>query len=900
MTRKMLTFENFLEKLNNIKEEDIINDEHTEERLSSFLTNFYKKNEGTYTIQKQEYINNLLNILINKIRDNKNKCNFFLNLLCIHFKNITPSFINVKLKDNIYYIHLIINYILYVLNLVLYFEKENKELSLSLCIGKNIYTLTLYIIRNIQEGKYHNFYMKLIEEGKLIYLLCKICYNKIIISCYIPEDTVVELFFVLIKIKELEEYIIECDIIKYFLSFLLYDKQVIKKRKHLIIEIILHMFLRGINTIKVFIKENVTDIINNILKCINDNIKCDTYDYYCINLSKLFYYIIEDKDIVNIENILFFYVKKTSSIITHKKDDILTFYKYINSIIIKINDVIKETLKCKDSVNILNDNKQEDYHFKYFLSIILCVLKNIITIIFERKNNIQQIPDDDDKRIDLYQEITKLLNVTFDFVVDIIYMQKGASTDEQEIYELLSYDILICMTKINSFTHDVDENFSGRLFDLLNCKNDDDINQNRYNDKIIIYTTNKPPDYDNINSDNNNINSDNNNINSDNNNINSDNNNINSDNNNINSDNTNNNYYNNYICNNNNYICNNNNNVISFLNKTYVKNVECLFYLCLYNETNITDFISINLIRNIENIIYKIYKYIQFCNINTKELLNILSLYYLVIIFIYIKNNLNNKEKIHVLKPLLKFLIIKEIKERIFLFINKLYFLVFIKILNLSICNNLFELKILLCGKYFEDFIQMFQVSKFNMKVQILYCFLEWTQINHILKKLQIYISKNKLIFHVFFKLWKDIEYENILKKIKVEREETNVLYKNNYKNVQFILFRIIKMLTNNFTKYIDYIINNKDLFCIFKNIIIYESKTILNIYEQIKDDIIEEHVLLHKDEENLLHKFVNLYKEDIKNLERVFENVAIFYNKKDNIELQNYYDYLRENKRIE
>ncbi|ETW54946.1 hypothetical protein PFUGPA_02769 [Plasmodium falciparum Palo Alto/Uganda] len=136
-------------------------------------------------------------------------------------------------------------------------------------------------------------------------------------------------------------------------------------------------------------------------------------------------------------------------------------------------------------------------------------------------------------------------------------------------------------------------------------------------------------------------------------------------------------------------------------------------------------------------------------------------------------------------------------------------------------------------------------------------------------------------------------------------------------------------MLTKNFTQYIDYIINNKDLFSTYKNIIIYESKTILTIYEQIRDDmngsikyilnmfknkstykilhnviiricIRKEHVLLHREEENLLLKFVNLYKEDIKKFERIFENVATFYNKKDNMELQNYYDYLRENKGIE
>ncbi|ETW15245.1 hypothetical protein PFFVO_05539 [Plasmodium falciparum Vietnam Oak-Knoll (FVO)] len=602
MKVKIGSFENFLERLNNIKEEDIIiNDENTEEMFSSFLITFYKENEGRYTIQEQEYINNLLNILINKIRDNKNGRNFFSNLLCIHFKSITPYFINVKLKDNIYYIHLLINYILYVLNLVIYIEKENKELSLSLSIGRNIYTLTLYIIRNIKQNRYDNFYLKIIEEGKLIYLLCKICYDKFIISYYIPEDNVVELFFVLIKIKELEKYIIECDIIKYFLSFLLYDPQVIKKRKHLIIEIIIHMFLKNISIIKDFIKQNIIDILNNILKSIYNNIKCDHYDYYCINLLKIFYYIIQDKNIVNLENNFFSYPKNTSYIIEHEKNNnILIFYKYINNIINKINDVIKQNMSCKDSANIhiLNNNDQLNYHFKYFLSILLCVIKSIITRIFQGKNNIQDSPSDDDKREEVYEEIIKLVNVTFEFV--------------------------------------------------------------------------------------------------------------------------------------------------------------------------------------------------------------------------------------------------------------------------------------------------------------ILYFILEWTQIHPILKKLQIYISKNKLIFHVLFKIWKDIEYDNKLKNIKVQPEEINVMYRNNNQNVQFILFRIIKMLTKNFTQYIDYIINNKDLFSTYKNIIIYESKTILTIYEQIRDDMNEEHVLLHREEENLLLKFVNLYKEDIKKFERIFENVATFYNKKDNMELQNYYDYLRENKGIE
>lgn len=243
--------------------------------------------------------------------------------------------------------------------------------------------------------------------------------------------------------------------------------------------------------------------------------------------------------------------------------------------------------------------------------------------------------------------------------------------DEEEIYELISYDMLICMTKINSLKYNFFEYFKGKLFDFLDCITHDEIIQNKYNDKIVIYSKNGLLDDNNINRD--------------------------------------------KI----NYLCNNNKNVLSFVNKTYVKNFECLFYLCLYNEKNRIHNISINLIRNIENNIFTIYKYIHICNINTKELLNSLSLYYLVIIFIYIKNNLYNKEKIHLLKSFIQFLIIKEIKERIFLFKNELYFLAFIKILNLSICNNLFDFKILLCEKYFDDFIRILEESKLSMQEQV-------------------------------------------------------------------------------------------------------------------------------------------------------------------------------------
>lgn len=85
----------------------------------------------------------------------------------------------------------------------------------------------------------------------------------------------------------------------------------------------------------------------------------DHYDYYCINLLKIFYYIIQDKNIVNLENNFFSYPKNTSYIIEHEKNNnILIFYKYINNIINKINDVIKQNMSCKDSANIhiLNNN----------------------------------------------------------------------------------------------------------------------------------------------------------------------------------------------------------------------------------------------------------------------------------------------------------------------------------------------------------------------------------------------------------------------------------------------------------------------------------------------------------------------------------------------------------------
>ncbi|KEG02367.1 hypothetical protein YYE_03106 [Plasmodium vinckei vinckei] len=111
------------------------------------------------------------------------------------------------------------------------------------------------------------------------------------------------------------------------------------------------------------------------------------------------------------------------------------------------------------------------------------------------------------------------------------------------------------------------------------------------------------------------------------------------------------------------------------------------------------------------------------------------------------------------------------------------------------------------------------------------------------------------------------------------------------------MIYYICKAVTSNFTKYLKHFYETKSMFSNLKSMIVYEEKCFLDIYLKIKEEIETSQLAVVENDEWLVKEKI---KNQIRRIEQVEAESAIIQEnnyKKEEKELDNYYDYVRTTK---
>ncbi|CRG96487.1 conserved Plasmodium protein, unknown function [Plasmodium gallinaceum] len=315
----------------------------------------------------------------------------------------------------------------------------------------------------------------------------------------------------------------------------------------------------------------------------------------------------------------------------------------------------------------------------------------------------------------------------------------------------------------------------------------------------------------------------------------------------------------------------------------YVKYLESLFYISLNNERVSKETLKENFIINIEENFYKINKDTKHKNLKNLELDNLLKLYYFGIINIFVKNNLTSE----IILPFVNYVILEELKRKNFLLQNELYYLVFLQFLNIIIINNLYEFRKFIENDLLEDLLKIFKISSFHLKIMILKILIQWVEKKVILEEIKNYLNKNKMIFKVLLEFWKEIQnMNNGIRNLNLEINELN--------NIRSIIYYIFKILTNNFTKGLNYFSKNEEFLYYFRCIMIFEEKSILDIYNSIMNQTNTKELVVLENDKLILNGKIEKCKAKIENIEKKFHIIINLKDKKNINNLENFYNYVR------
>ncbi|CRH00308.1 conserved Plasmodium protein, unknown function [Plasmodium relictum] len=746
ISKEEIKFEKIYELMNEKDKQSII---IIEEKIINFLLCYYKNCEE-FTLKEIKDLNNFLGLIIKKFIEEKKIS--FINILLVHFQNIPSSFINIKLKDNIFYVEEIKKFFISILELCSYLKKcKNDDLEkINSLIISIINFLNLFIINTLKlmEWKfYENFYTKIIIDSRILEIFTNLYFDY-----EFEKEKIIYSLFLITEFKEFDEEIYKCGMLKLFIKLLSSNTYI----NYLMIQIIINAVERNIKIIKLLINDKMK-VINNILENIYTRIKRELYDFTCINLLKLFSYIIEG----NCIDFLIFFNKNLG----------ISEVNFLN----KLNQIIEYLRSLINIHSVMNILKEKNELFYDFLCILFCVLRNLIELITNPNNKI------------IFKYVNK----------NLIENKKNEinAEEDKKMLHLLCFDIINSMNR-NSLNNIVDYTI---LFEKIIKET------HKMNDKNI---------------------------------------------------------HNNYL---------------------YVKYFESLFYISFNNEIVSKETLKESFIINIENNFYKINKNIECENVQMREVYNLLKLYYFGIINIFVKNNLKSE----IILPFINYIISEELKRKIFLLQNELYYMVFLQFLNMIIINNLYEFRKFIENNLLEDLLKIFKKSSFHFKNMILKILLQWIEKKVILEEITNYIKKNKMIFHILLEFWKEIQ--NRINEIINPNLEVN-----KFNDIRFIIHYILKRLTNNFTINLNYFLKNGEFSYDFRCIMIFEEKSVLDIYNSIKEQILTKELFILESDILILDDKIKKCREKIEKIENNFHIILDLNKKKNRNDLENFYSYIR------
>ncbi|SBT71531.1 conserved Plasmodium protein, unknown function [Plasmodium malariae] len=783
-----------------IGKEDVENISADEQKkIISFILNFYKTCKS-FTIKEIENLKNFLKLVINKFKEGKNS--FFEDLLLINFENASSSFINAKVNDDTSsYTDHVRQYFLSIFDLGVYLKgRESKPHHIIRAVVNYLRLFLLNALKMIRSNYCAKFYCQIISEGNILETL-----NNFYSNNEIADTVIIYCFLLLTGHKEFDKDVIKCRILKEFTSPLI-SSNVITKNYYLILQILINLISRNGKNMKFLINNDEVVLLNNIVEKIYNHVKKGIFDFTCVNLLKLFAYLVEGRSNI-IDSLLTAcenehltrYEQKQEERKKQQKEQptqdlYISFFENTN----KIVDCVECLIKADKICNVIKDKGDLFYDF---LCILFCVLKSILDVILSlRVSKIGKSESDiysierKKKEINEQREellIRSILNLSLNFLVHNSYVLPG----EKKMLHLLCMDVVIGVS-------------SSYYSELLNHKN------------VLVRVIAEMDKVKERGDE-----------------------------------------YNNYL---------------------YVKFFEIIFYMSVHNEQVCKEYFNKEFILQVENKIYQLDKIRNSEDLKEREGMNSLKIYYFGIIYIYIKLNLEIKEK-DFLVPFVNYVILKELTEKSFLLQNELYYLLFLQFLNISFLCNLYDFKKFVQNDSFVDLMKVCRGSTLRVKTSILNLLLRWLERKDFSDTLKWHVRKNKLIFTILFEYWRIVqatEEGTDLPSLDAPEEHTNERY---------MIYEIFKILTNNFTKYLNYFCENDEILNIFKCIILFEEKNILGIYASIDEQI----EVLESDQSKLRNK-IKLYNEKIEHIERRLLTIVELNYEKEVKDLESYYNSVR------
>ncbi|GAB66709.1 hypothetical protein PCYB_094930 [Plasmodium cynomolgi strain B] len=330
-------------------------------------------------------------------------------------------------------------------------------------------------------------------------------------------------------------------------------------------------------------------------------------------------------------------------------------------------------------------------------------------------------------------------------------------------------------------------------------------------------------------------------------------------------------------------------------NYLYLKNVEALFFLCLHNEDVCREYFKEVFIKHVEELYLQIDQREKVENVKKKEECDLLKLYYFGILYTFAQMNINNekekteqKVKKNISLHFVNYVIVNELQNKKFLLENHVFCLLFLRFLNMSLLNNLYDFKKFAQGVYLVHFLKVVRGVDARLKTAALNVLLQWVERDSCLKLIKTHVKTNKQIFHILLEIW-------VLVQAEMAREKKDALAASaKWENVLCIIHHIFKRLTNGFTKHLSYFSEHEDLLINFKRVMTFEEKSVLEIYSQMCQDVEANRLAILEKDKNCLNRKVKSCEEKIEQMEKMLQVTTEESYQKNVDELENYYNYVR------
>ncbi|CAG9477233.1 conserved Plasmodium protein, unknown function [Plasmodium vivax] len=327
-------------------------------------------------------------------------------------------------------------------------------------------------------------------------------------------------------------------------------------------------------------------------------------------------------------------------------------------------------------------------------------------------------------------------------------------------------------------------------------------------------------------------------------------------------------------------------------NYLYLKHVEALFCLCLHNEDVCREFFTEEFVKLVEELYLQIDQREKIENVKKKEEGDLLKLYYFGILYTFAQMSVHNEKerekKKKIFLPFVNYVIVNELQKKKFLLENHVYCLLFLRFLNMSLLNNLYDFKKFAQGVSLVHFLKVVRGVDARIKTVALNVLLQWVERDPCLKLIKTHLKTNKQIFHILLEIW-------VLVQAEMAGEKKDALAASSkWENVLYTIHHIFKRLTNGFTKYLSYFSEHEDLLSNFKRVMTFEEKSVLEIYSQMCADVEANRLEILEKDKNYLNGKAKSCAEKIEQMEKRLQVTTEESYRKNVDELENYYNYVR------